>query len=77
MIKVFTWSNESVVFCKESGDIFLLSSFNAEILTLINNNINDHQILSKIIKAFRVNRHDAQIFLDNLYLEYKSLNLID
>lgn len=77
-LKIHHWvGDESVVYNIESGDMHLLSSFNAELLALMLEKIETSLLIKKIIENYQVDKQEAESFLDDLYLEYQNLNLID
>ena len=77
-LKIHRWvGGESVIYNIESGDMHLLTSFNAELLALMLEKKETSQLVVKIIENYQVDKQEAESFLDNLYLEYQNLNLID
>lgn len=77
-LKIHHWvEGESVIYNIESGDMHLLTSFNAELLALMLEKKETSQLVVKIIENYQVDKQEAESFLGNLYLEYQNLNLID
>jgi len=76
-LKIYQWQEESVIYNSESGDMHLLLSFQAELLILILNGISKAQLIKKISENYQVDKEESEVFLDNLYLEYQKINLID
>jgi len=76
-LKIQGWQEERIVYNKESGDMHLLSSFNAGLLLSIRKKTKKQQLVKQIIEDLQIDRQEAEVFLDNLYLEYQKLNLID
>jgi len=76
-LKIVNYKYESVVYNKESGDLHLLSTFNAKVLELMLENTSQSNLINKITESYEIEKEDAENYLDNLYTEYRNLNLID
>ena len=77
-IKICNWDEgESVVYNIEFGDMHLLSSFNAELLSLMIKQVAVPRLVEKISVTYDVGKQEAETYLTNLQLEYRKLNLID
>ncbi len=76
-LKIHCWEEESIAYNKESGDMHLLSSFNARLLLAMRKKNEKQQLVKQITEGLQIDIQEAEVFLDNLYLEYQKLNLID
>jgi len=76
-LRIYQWHKESIVYNSESGDMHLFLSFNAELLILMLKQVDKVRIILKVSENYQVDKQQAELLLDNLYLEYKTLNLID
>jgi len=68
---------ESVVYDAETGNLFLIPFLNADILALMQRQTKHSDLISKMTKTFQIDRQQAKVYLDRLYLEYGQLNLLN
>lgn len=76
-LKIKNWKDESVVFSIDSGDLFLLTAYNAELLRLMRNQTNEGLLIEMIIDDFKFEHQEAMSFLHGLQTEFRKISLID
>ncbi len=77
-IKICNWGgDESVVYNIEFGDMHLLSSFNAELLALMQKQTVQSLLIEKVSVTHGIERQEAESYLNSLRIEYKKINLLD
>lgn len=72
-----SWNDESVVYNASSADLHLLSSFNAELLSLIKKEAPQPMLMTKISDYYQIAEMEAKKVLDDLISEYLKLGLLD
>jgi len=75
--RIRNWEEESVIYNIDTGDMHLLSSFNVKILLLINDTASFDQLILVVSEYFQINRKDAETFLENIYIKFHKLSLIE
>lgn len=63
------------MYSDQSANLYLLSSFNAELLQLMTQNISRQDIISQISDFYQLDQVEAQNLLDDLIEEYQRLGL--
>ncbi len=64
------------VYNKTSADVFLLSHFNAELLTLMKSDVSEQMLIIKMAEHYQLNTADADVALKNLINEYQNLGFL-
>jgi len=75
--KTQSWGKQTVVYHVESGDMYLLTVQDAEILNLIANKSPDKHLLDYIILVYGLTKKQAESVVTDFVSEFQKLNLID
>ncbi len=71
------WEEECAIYNQYSGDVHLLAKADAQLLQLIvDQTIEQNVLLKKIMADYTLNAEESQLFLEDLYLQYRTLGIL-
>jgi len=71
------WQMETVVYHLPTGNMFLLPSTYADILVVMNDAPEWVSLIKHIKANFQLDDNEADLFLMDLYAEYRKINLVN
>jgi len=70
------YKEECVVYNTETADLHLLTLFNAELLKMINKEVDKSLIIDKVMRYHGIDEMDSVLSIEKIVSEFKSLNLV-